>query len=147
MSDKELINIAMHAMNNAYAPYSQRKVGAALLCDDGSIFAGCNIENISKGITICAERSAIASAISNGKKNFNKVAIICDQGYYCRPCLLCQQAFSEFVEDIIILCANKYKEYIILNLEKMLPRKFAVVTDIKTTFCHRANLNMWCRED
>ena len=111
MTDKELIEIAISTMENAYAPYSQFNVGAAILTKDGRIFVGCNIENAAYPAGICAERSAIASAISSGAKEFLKIAIVGGKKGkitdYCPPCGICRQVLNEFCsEDFEILLFN-----------------------------------------
>ena len=95
----KLINEALCAREQAYAPYSSFKVGASLLCDDGEIFTGCNIENSSYGATICAERVAFSSAIANGKRKFNALAIVGGKdeiNNFCYPCGICRQFILEF---------------------------------------------------
>ena len=97
----ELITKALCAREQAYAPYSNFKVGAALLCANGDIYTGCNIENASYGATICAERVAFSSAVADGKRNFEAIAIVgggnevCE---YCNPCGICRQFMTEFCE-------------------------------------------------
>ena len=111
MTDKELTLNAIAAMNNAYAPYSEFKVGAAILTNDGRVFCGCNIENAAYPAGICAERTAIASAVSSGAKEFKKIAIVGGKKGkitdYCPPCGICRQVLNEFYsEDFEILLFN-----------------------------------------
>lgn len=95
MNNSELISRALEARKFSYSPYSGFSVGAALLCDDGSVYAGCNIENSSFSPTICAERTAIFKAVSEGKKNFLKIAVVGADSEndtpvnYCPPCGVC----------------------------------------------------------
>ncbi len=124
-----LVEKAKEAMKNAYTPYSGFKVGAALLCDDGSIYTGCNIENSSYTPTVCAERVAVFKAVSDGKHEFSAMAvcggkdgILTDKP--CRPCGVCRQVLSEFCrEDFKVYIASKddVKEYI---LSELLPFSF-----------------------
>ncbi len=98
MDDRELMQQAQKAAEGAYSPYSKFRVGAALLCEDGSVVTGANVENRSFGLTICAERSAIVSAIAQGKNKFKALAISCpDASYPVSPCGACRQFISEFV--------------------------------------------------
>lgn len=111
MTDSELINIAVSAMKNAYAPYSGFKVGAALLTDDGQCFTGCNIENASYPAGICAERAALSCAVSGGAKKFVKIAIVGGTNGvltdFCTPCGICRQALAEFCDkDFEIITYN-----------------------------------------
>ena len=123
----KLINEALCAREQAYAPYSSFKVGASLLCDDGEIFTGCNIENSSYGATICAERVAFSSAIANGKRKFNALAIVGGKdeiNNFCYPCGICRQFILEFcVPDfkIILFDGTNLK---ISTLEELLPNAF-----------------------
>lgn len=99
MDSTELFKLATTAANASYSPYSKFRVGAALLCDDGSVVTGANVENRSYGLAICAERSAIVSAIAQGKKGFTSIAVSCpDASYPVSPCGACRQFISEFVE-------------------------------------------------
>lgn len=126
MSDRELIKLAMIARENSYSPYSKFKVGAALLCEDGEVFLGTNIENCSFGATNCAERSALYSAISNGKQNFLKLAIVSDGGKICYPCGICRQVIQELMPNAEIICAqdeNVYEKYKSIDL---LPKGFVL---------------------
>lgn len=94
----DLIEMARRAAELAYAPYSRFRVGAALLCKDGSIVTGINVENRSFGLTVCAERVAIHSALAQGKREFGALAIVClDADYPVSPCGACRQVISEFV--------------------------------------------------
>ena len=128
MTDKELILKAVEAMDNAYAPYSGFKVGAALLSEDGRVFSGCNIENAAYPAGLCAERAAIAGAVSAGVRNFVKIAIVGGKNGeiidYCPPCGICRQVLSEFCgEDFEILLYNgkTVKSY---RLSELLPHGF-----------------------
>ena len=97
---ENLLSTAAEASKNAYCPYSHFNVGAALLCDDGEIFTGVNVENRSYGLTICAERSAIVKAVSMGKQNFKALAIFCSKASYpVSPCGACRQFISEFADS------------------------------------------------
>lgn len=118
ITDKELCNIAMKARESAYAPYSGFRVGAALLCDDGTVFTGCNIENASFGATICAERCAVSKAISEGYKGFTKIAVMGSHGDFTMPCGICRQVLYEFMKEGTLIVANgeEIKEYKISDL-------------------------------
>lgn len=109
---KYLIDEAKKAIENAYAPYSKFRVGAALETKDGKIFLGTNVENISFGGTICAERSAIVAAISNGYKkgDFKAIAIVGDTQKYIRPCFICRQTFVEFFERDMKVALGMYND-------------------------------------
>ena len=98
MDAEKLFDLAKQAATKSYSPYSKFRVGAALLCEDGSVVTGANIENRSFGLTICAERSAIVSALAQGKTRFTAIAIACpDATYPVSPCGACRQFISEFV--------------------------------------------------
>lgn len=103
----ELVKRAFSAMQNAYAPYSQFAVGASLLCRNGKIYDGCNVENTSFGATICAERSAFSSAVSNGEREFDAIAIVSKNKNFCPPCGICRQFMTEFCDkDFKIYLSN-----------------------------------------
>ena len=104
------LSLAQQAMQYAYAPYSNFHVGACLVCQDGSVYTGCNIENASYGATVCAERTALFKAVSEGKRHFTLLAITSDSQSYTFPCGLCRQALSEFAPDLKILCACRQIE-------------------------------------
>lgn len=98
MEDRELFKLATEAANQSFSPYSKFRVGAALLCEDGSVVTGANVENRSYGLAICAERSAIVSAIAQGKRSFRALAVSTpDAAYPVSPCGACRQFISEFV--------------------------------------------------
>lgn len=96
MKPEQLIEIAVHALENAHAPYSDYKVGAALLCADGTVFRGCNVENASYGLTNCAERTAFFSAIAAGQLEFTAMAIASSKEPTPFPCGACRQVMAEF---------------------------------------------------
>ncbi len=97
---ERLIDAARNAATRSYAPYSRFRVGCALLCEDGTIVSGANVENRSYGLTICAERSAIVAAVSSGARRFNGIAVAgIDSDYPLPPCGACRQVISEFMDD------------------------------------------------
>ena len=124
-SDIELlIKSAFEAQKNSYAPYSKFNVGASVLCDDGKIYTGCNVENASYPAGICAERVAYCNAISNGKKHFVACCITsCDENY-TYPCGLCRQFMSEFDKNTKIIVAKNLNDYKIFDLCELLPHGF-----------------------
>ena len=126
MTDRDLLNIAMDAAQRAYAPYSRFPVGVALECADGSVFTGCNIENSSFGSTICAERAAVAKAVSEGRRQFVRMAIYGDGENYCMPCGACRQVLSEFDTDghMEILSTRTGGRYVSYHLADLLPHPF-----------------------
>ena len=113
MDHDELKNAAEKAADFSYAPYSQFHVGAAVLSADGKIFSGCNVENRSYGLTICAEQSAVTAAVSAGKKTFSAIAVFCrDSELPVPPCGACRQVLSEFCSsDVPVFFAGKEKIY------------------------------------
>ncbi len=121
---KKLITEAEKARKRAYAPYSKFKVGAAVLSADGKIFTGCNIENASIGLALCAERVAIFKAISEGSTKFKAIAVIGDTDKPCSPCGACRQVISEFGEDIPLIMANLKGDVKIKKIKELLPGAF-----------------------
>ena len=119
-----LVEKAREAMKYAYAPYSNFKVGAALLTESGNIYVGCNIENISFGATNCAERTAVFKAVSEGEKNFKAIAIVSSSGKFTPPCGICRQVLSEFSEDMDIILADKEDNIKIIKLNELIPFSF-----------------------
>ncbi|MBN1517574.1 cytidine deaminase [Candidatus Sumerlaeota bacterium] len=127
-----LIEKARHAAGNAYAPYSKFIVGAALLCADGEVFEGCNIENASYGLTICAEQSAICAAVSQGRRDFIAIAVLSpSEDDIITPCGNCRQVLAEFNDDIQVICANQKGDYKILPLSELLPFSFQLPSNPK----------------
>ncbi|NLB53579.1 MAG: cytidine deaminase [Syntrophomonadaceae bacterium] len=126
MTPEELIAAARKAQNNSYSPYSQFKVGAALLTDGGNIYTGVNVENASFGLTVCAERVAIFNAISNGEKDFSAIAITGDHKGYTYPCGACLQVLAEFSPQIKILLTDENDNYQEYYLKDLLPQLFSL---------------------
>jgi cytidine deaminase len=125
MDPNKLIFVAKKAMERAYAPYSNYKVGAALVCDDGTVFKGCNIENASYGLTNCAERSAIFSAITAGKREFKAIAIAAAGEPAPFPCGACRQVLAEFCNsDFPVYVASSADDYETTTLGELLPHSF-----------------------
>ena len=120
---QKLINRAVVARDKNYSPYSHFGVAAALLCEDGSIYEGCNIENASYGLTNCAERTAIFKAVSEGQTKFKALAVVADTEGPCAPCGACRQVISEFGIPRIIM-ANLRGDYTVVDLEGLLPFRF-----------------------
>ncbi len=122
MTDRELINMAVAAAENAYAPYSNRSFGAALECTDGTVFTGCSVENAALGASICAERSALCQAVARGYRSFRRMAVYSAQSVdYCTPCGTCRQALSEFSPEMELLCARADGRYVSYKLRQLLP--------------------------
>lgn len=123
---KKLITAARKAMKQAYAPYSKYKVGAALLCADGKIYTGCNVENASYGLTVCAERTAFLKAISDGKHKFRAIAITASGHKQIPfPCGACRQVMHEFCEpDFCVIVDSGKGSYIKRKLSDLLPEAF-----------------------
>ena len=126
MTDRELLTIAEKMQGKAYAPYSNFNVGAALECSDGSVFTGCNVENSSYGSTICAEQVAVTKAVSEGKRDFTRLAVVSESDKYCLPCGTCRQILSEFSPGIEILCAKAGGAYVSYKLRDLLPFAFSL---------------------
>jgi len=128
MNKDELIAVAFEALKNSYAPYSKYHVGAAILCDDGTVFKGCNIENASFGGTNCAERSAVFGAYSNGyqKDRIKALAIVSDGDRVCAPCGICRQVLSELVDGDMPIYLSNGKSEVEMTINKLLPMQFGV---------------------
>lgn len=124
MTDKELLMLAHEMIYKAYAPYSSFAVGAALECVDDTIFTGCNIENAAFSETICAERVAVFKAISEGKRDFARIAIVAESDSYCLPCGSCRQVLAEFSPEMEVLCAKGNGSYVSYKLRDLLPLAF-----------------------
>ncbi len=124
MTDRELVQVALEAQKNAYVPYSNFPVGAALLTTSGKVYAGCNVENASYGLTTCAERTAVSKAVSEGEREFAAIAIVCNTEEYCSPCGSCRQIIAEFGEGIRVIMANKQGVYQVKPISELLPGYF-----------------------
>jgi cytidine deaminase len=127
ITNEQLVDAAWKAREWAYAPYSGFKVGAALLGSDGGVFSGCNVENISYGLTNCAERVAIGAAIAQGIRTFEKVVVVADTSVPISPCGACRQVLAEFGVKTVIL-ANR-TESVVFSLDELLPRASTGILD------------------
>lgn len=123
MDKKTLIKKALESKEKAYVPYSNFHVGAALLTEDGKVYTGCNIEIASYSPTICAERTAIFKAVSEGSKKIDTIAIVAD-GEDTFPCGVCRQVIREFGKDATIIIANSEEDYKEYSLDQLLPHSF-----------------------
>lgn len=124
MTDRELLDLAAAARKNAYVPYSRFAVGAALLAKSGKVYTGCNIENASYSVTVCAERTALLKAISEGEREFTDLAVVCDTPVPSSPCGVCRQFLTEFAPQCRVLMGNLKGDVIIKTAEELLPLYF-----------------------
>ncbi len=120
--EKEVLAAAARVRGNAYAPYSNFLVGAAVRVPSGEIFTGCNVENISLGLTLCAERNAMASAVAAGHREFLAVAIMADTDEPISPCGACRQVIAEFSADCPVVLATISGKVLRYGLSELLPR-------------------------
>ncbi len=111
MTDRELYEMALDVSKKAYAPYSNYGVGAVLVCDDGTLYTGFNIENASFGATVCAERVALFKAVSEGRRKFTAIAVASAREENCSPCGICRQTLSEFAPELLVI--YKWKDGIV----------------------------------
>ena len=130
MDTAKLIALAKEAMTHAYVPYSGYRVGAALLCADGTVYQGCNIENASYSPTVCAERTAFFKAVYDGHREFSAIAVCGGKdgvitGYF-PPCGVCRQVMREFCrEDFSVILVGAGADYQVLTLGELLPHSFS----------------------
>lgn len=124
MTREELKATAVAMLDWAYIPYSHFPVGAALECADGTVFTGCNIENASFGPTICAERTAVAKAVSEGHTDFVRIVVAGRCESFCVPCGVCRQVLREFAPNIEVICLNGKGEEQAFTLPELLPHSF-----------------------
>ena len=124
ISDDRLFQAACQAREKALALYSHFRVGAALLCADGSICEGCNIESSSYGLTICAERTAMFKALSEGQREFSRLMVVADTGELTAPCGACRQVLWDFAPGLEITIANLGGKQITFPLQDLLPHPF-----------------------
>ena len=121
---QKLMDCAIKAREKAYSPYSHFAVGAALLCEDGTLYEGCNIENASYGLTNCAERTVIFKAVSEGHIKFKALAVVADTEGSCAPCGACRQVMAEFKIPLIIM-GNLMGNIKMVTIEEVLPFSFS----------------------
>lgn len=127
MNNSELLNLAIKAMENSYAPYSQFPVGAAILLTDGEVVLGVNVENASYGGTICAERTAITSAVAKGYRrgDFEKIAIVSNMKNITPPCAICRQVMTEFLDEKSqVIMGSKDGKMEVVSIEELVPYSF-----------------------
>ena len=124
MTPNKLVQIAHQTLENAHAPYSGYKVGAALLCEDGTVFTGCNVENASYGLTNCAERTAVFSAIAAGQTKFSAIAIVSSGEPAPFPCGACRQVLAEFCPPEFPVHIAHAEGYATMTLGELLPHRF-----------------------
>ena len=125
MTDQALVELAFAMLERSYVPYSHFPVGAALLCADGTVFTGCNVENAAYGSTICAERTALVTAVSEGRRDdFVRLAVAGRSEDYCWPCGSCRQMLYEFAPDLTVLVARGDGDFVTLPLRELLPHGF-----------------------
>ena len=125
MTRDELCRAAVAMLDRAYIPYSHFPVGAALECADGTVFTGCNIENAAYGCTICAERTALVKAVSQGRRTGWTAIAVAGQGEdYCWPCGSCRQMLYEFAPELRVIAARRDGEYRSVPLSQLLPLGF-----------------------
>ena len=124
MTDQALVELAFTMLERSYVPYSKFPVGAALLCADGTVFTGCNVENAAYGSTICEERTALVKAVSEGHREFTALAVAGNSRDYCWPCGACRQMLYEFAPGLTVLVARGDGDYVKLPLKELLPHGF-----------------------
>ena len=125
MTDQALVDLAFTMLDRSYVPYSHFPVGAALLCADGAVFTGCNVENAAYGSTICAERTALVKAVSEGRRDdFVRLAVVGRGEDYCWPCGACRQMLYEFAPSLTVLVARGDGQFVSFPLSELLPHGF-----------------------
>lgn len=125
MKYDELLEQAKKAKEYAYVPYSNFRVGAALLGKSGKVYLGCNVENAAYGVTNCAERTALFKAVSEGEREFTAIAVTSDSDDITYPCGVCRQALVEFAPNMDVVSSNRELEFEILRADELLPRYFS----------------------
>ena len=125
MTDRELMQKAVEMQKFSYCPYSDYPVGAALLCEDGTVFTGCNVESAAYGSTICAERTALLKAVSEGhREDWTAIAVAGKGEEFCWPCGSCRQMLYEFAPDLRVLAVRGDGKFEEARLSDLLPRGF-----------------------
>ncbi len=131
LSDDQLIKRARDAQKQAYVPYSRFHVGAVLLTEDDQIFSGCNVENATFGATICAERTAVFSAVCHGARRFTKIVIVSDDEDPVMPCGTCRSVLFEFSPDMEIIAVGSSGKVEKIQLSQLYPKGFRLKTKSK----------------
>lgn len=131
MSNEKLLQSAREALQHSYSPYSRFRVGAALLTSSGKVFTGCNIENSSFSLTICAERTALFKAVSEGEISFSKILIVSDADDFISPCGACRQVISDLAGNVEIILTNSRGEMQHKKISDLLPLAFGQADLIK----------------
>lgn len=121
---QKLVTAALDVRQKAYAPYSHFFVGAALQAEDGTVSTGCNVENISYGGTMCAERNALFHAVATGHRKFKAIAVVGDLPTPITPCGMCRQVLGEFGGDTVVICSNLKKDVMVTTVGALLPAAF-----------------------
>ena len=129
MNSDDLLTRAIQARTLAYAPYSRFAVGAALETRSGKVFTGCNVENLSFGLTCCAERNAVFAAVAAGEREFSRIVIVADSQEPVAPCGACRQVLAEFAEDLEVRSVNLQGVEYSANLRELLPRAKTGILD------------------
>jgi cytidine deaminase len=124
VNDEQLLNMAGNAKNNSNAKFSDFHVGAALLSASGNVYTGCNLENYSLSLSICAERVALYKALSEGERGFIKIAVVSDDSDLCPPCGACRQVLFEFAPEIQVIMKDIDNDIKTIKIEELLPYPF-----------------------
>ena len=124
MEYKTLIQKAAEAKHTSHSPYSNFRVGSAIITEDDKVYLGCNVENSTYGLTMCAERTAIFKAISEGERKFRAIAIASDSPDFITPCGACRQIIFDHCGEIDIICTNSKEEYKVFKTSELLPFAF-----------------------
>ena len=124
MTDQELVERAFTMLQYSYVPYSHFPVGAALEGEDGTVYTGCNVENAAYGSAICAERTALVKAVSEGCRRFRRLAVVGQGSDYCWPCGACRQMLYEFAPELEVLVARGDHDFVKYSLKELLPQGF-----------------------
>ena len=124
MTREELKSAAVSMLERSYCPYSHFPVGAALECEDGTVYTGCNIENAGYSATVCAERTAVFKAVSEGHRRFKRIVVAGRSDSPCVPCGECRQVLSEFAPELEVICLDKDGSELALSLTDLLPHSF-----------------------